>query len=260
MKRRSFFASAAGAGFAGSAAAADDDKRGIIELSYLWLRNNEHQQSQRTRDFLSNAIVPALKRAGSGPVGLFSNLVGMTSPSFLVVNQYDSLAGRDEVEAGLRADKAVREAAEDYYGHSEVGFERLEKVLLRGFKTLPRIEAPPTAEDRQPRVFELRIYESDNPATLARKVGMFDDGEIAIFRKTGLLPVFFGETIIGSKMPNLTYMIAFDNWAAREKNWSTFVNHPDWKELRARPGLSDAEIVSNITNIMLRPLPASDIR
>lgn len=260
MQRRSFFSAAAGAGFAGSAAAAPDDKRGIIELSYLWLRNNEHQQPQRTRDFLSNAIAPALKRAGSGPVGLFSNLMGMRSPSYFVVNQYESLAARDEVAAALQADKEVNEAARDYYSNSEPGFERIEKSLLRGFRTMPKIEAPPTEEGRPARVFELRVYESDTPVTLARKIGMFDDGEIEIFRKTGLLPVFFGETIIGPKMPNLTYMIAFDNWAAREKNWSTFVNHPDWKELRARPGLADAEIVSNITNTLLRPLPASDIR
>ncbi len=89
---------------------------------------------------------------------------------------------------------------------------------------------------------------------------MFDDGEIAIFRRTGLLPVFFGETIVGRNMPNLTYMVAFDDLAARENNWRTFANDPEWLKLRATPGLSDAEIVSNISNYLVRPTPFSDIR
>jgi len=38
---------------------------------------------------------------------------------------------------------------------------------------------------------------------------------IAIFRRAGLQPVFFGETLIGAKMPNLTYMLVFENMAAR---------------------------------------------
>jgi hypothetical protein len=89
---------------------------------------------------------------------------------------------------------------------------------------------------------------------------MFDDGEIAIFRRLGLTPVFFGQTLIGANMPNLTYMLAFDNLAAREKAWQAFAQDPEWQKLRAQPGLSDAEIVSNISNSILRPLPGSDIR
>src|SRR5438034_4659897 len=35
--------------------------------------------------------------------------------------------------------------------------------------------------------------------------------------------------LIGSKMPNLTYMLVFENMAAREKNWAAFVSDPEWK-------------------------------
>ena len=39
-----------------------------------------------------------------------------------------------------------------------------------------------------------------------KKIEMFNEvGEIAIFKKTGLQPVFFGETIIGPKLPNHFY-------------------------------------------------------
>jgi hypothetical protein len=75
-----------------------------------------------------------------------------------------------------------------------------------------------------------------------------------------MLPVFFGTTLIGRNLPNLTYMLAYDDWQAREKNWAAFGKDPGWQKLRATPGLSDAEIVSNITNAIVKPLPFSPIR
>jgi len=55
-------------------------------------------------------------------------------------------------------------------------------------------------------------------------------------------------------------MLSFDSMAARDKLWSAFGNDPEWQKLRAQPGLSDAEIVSNISNTILRPLAFSPIR
>jgi NIPSNAP protein len=132
--------------------------------------------------------------------------------------------------------------------------------LLRAFAGMPSIEVPSTQERQAPRIFELRTYESNSPVSLATKIRMFEEGEIAIFRRAGLQPVFFGETIAGARMPNLTYMIAFDDLAARDKNWRTFGGDPEWQKLRAKPGYGDAEIVSNISNAILRPMPFSQIR
>jgi len=91
-----------------------------------------------------------------------------------------------------------------------------------------------------------------------KKIEMFNEGgEIAIFKKTGLQPVFFGETIIGPKLPNLTYMLVFDDMAMRDERWGTFGGDPDWKKLRANPAYKDA--VSNTTDIILRPAQYSQI-
>ena len=110
------------------------------------------------------------------------------------------------------------------------------------------------------RLFELRTYESDDASTLADKIRMFNEGEIAIFQKTGLMPVFFGETVIGEKQPNLTYLLWYDSLAAREANWNKFISSPEWTKLKSTPGWSDAEIVSNISNSLLRPMAFSPIK
>ena len=75
---------------------------------------------------------------------------------------------------------------------------------------------------------------------------MFNKAEIAIFRRTGLRPVFFGETLVGSGMPSLTYMLTFENMEERTRNWAAFVADPEWKKLSTTPGYTDPEIVSNI--------------
>ena len=82
-------------------------------------------------------------------------------------------------------------------------------------------------------------------------------GEIAIFKKTGLRPVFFGETLIGPRIPNLTYMLAFDDIETRNKQWKVFSGDPGWKKLRANEAYKDT--VSNTTDIILRPARYSQI-
>ncbi len=137
---------------------------------------------------------------------------------------------------------------------------RMESSILRAFESIPDIEVPPGDAKRKPRIFELRTYESNSARASKTKIKMFNDAEIKIFRRSGMLPVFFGETLIGRNLPNLTYMLAYDDLAARDKVWSAFGADPEWQKLRSTPGLTDAEIVSNISNALLRPLPFSPIR
>lgn len=259
MNRRTFARTAAAAPMAVSAPAAAPGDH-YFELRLFRLRNSSDNQRQRTSEFLQKAALPALRRAGVAPVGVFSSTIAPYSPFLLVVTSYPSLAGYEAAAAKIAADKEFSEARQAFNREPGLSYSRFEVSLLRAFDSIPRIEAPPTEGRKTSRIFELRTYESNNSTTLERKIHMFDHSEIAIFRATGLLPVFFGQTVFGRNMPSLTYMIAFDDLAAREKNWRAFVNHPDWQKLRSQPGLSDAEIVSNISNVILSPLPFSEIR
>ena len=89
------------------------------------------------------------------------------------------------------------------------------------------------------------------------KIKMFDDGEIEIFRKCGMQPVFFGQSMIGSGLPSLTYMLVFADGAAREKAWAAFGSHPEWVKMRDDPKFAD--IVSRIDSALLRPTEYSQL-
>ncbi len=121
---------------------------------------------------------------------------------------------------------------------------------------MPRLEKPDASK---PRLFNLRIYESHNERAGQKKIEMFNKAELAIFRRVGLTPVFFAETIVGANMPNLTYMLVFPDEAGRKEAWGRFVKDPEWLKLRAMPEYADKEIVSRITNKILVPASYSQL-
>ena len=216
-------------------------------------------QTERTSDFLSRHFLPAAQRLGIGPVGFFSAMIGEESPFFLALASYPSADAFAAAMERMASDKEFQKGFEEYNSMAELSYIRMENSLLRAFDYLPAIALPP-AGNRPPRLFELRTYESNNVKAAQRKIRMFNEGEAAIFQRLGMAPVFFGETIVGRNLPNLTYMLSFENMAARDKLWSAFGSDPDWQKLRAQPGYADAEIVSNISNSILRPLAFSPIR
>ena len=133
---------------------------------------------------------------------------------------------------------------------------------MRAFSAWPSLQRPFGGVFEGParsRIFELRTYESHSERAARKKIEMFESAEIAIFRRAGLQPVFFGETLVGSQLPNLTYMLVYENMAAHDKQWSAFSSDPEWKKLSTTPGYTDPEIVSNITNVYLRPATYSQI-
>ncbi len=259
MHRRSFITSAAGAGLT-PMVAASTAKKMILELTWYRLRNSQDQQMARTADFLSKVYLPAAARAGIGPVGLFSSMLAEQGPFLLTLAGHAGLGAMETGWRKLDEDKEYQKGLAAYNALPGLGYQRIERWLLRGFDSLPGIEVPSMEGRKTARVYELRVYESNNLETLQRKIKMFDDGELAIFRRLGMVPVFFGETLVGSNMPNLTYLVGFDDLASREKIWRDFGNDPEWQKMRVLPGLSDAEIVSNISVSFLRPLAASQIR
>lgn len=257
MKRRNFVSGSAAAMMA-SAAEAETPRNQIFHLLYFYMRSGA--QVDRTTQYLANVFLPAAKRAGLGPVGFFSPVIGERSPYILSLVSYPSFAAVETIHNKFAEDKEFSKGWDDYNSITDPPYIRMESTLLRAFDGMPALEPPPTDAKRAARIFELRTYESVNEKASRRKIKMFEDGEAAIFRRLGMLPVFFGQGFAGTNLPSLTYMLAFDDLASRERLWRSFGADPEWQKLRARPGLSDAEIVSNISSAILRPLAASAIR
>jgi len=250
---------AVAAPFATPAAEAGAAGREFYELRRYHLRRGPMQK--RFDDFYKTAAIPAMNRAGIGPVGVFNVVTGPDSPTMHVLLPHKSIEAFAASFERVRGDAEYQKAGDDFINPppSDPSYVRVESTLFVAFEGMPKIEAPAAAAAKKPRIFELRTYEAHSKKANKKKIEMFNNGEIAIFRRNGLTPVFFGETLIGTKLPNLTYMLTFDSLAAREENWGKFGGDPEWRKLSSTPGYTDAEILTNITNIFLRPTGYSQI-
>lgn len=219
-------------------------------------------ETRRLDDYLQGALLPALNRLGHSPIGVFQVTFGLPTPTVFVLTPFasgDELVAR---EAKLDADAAYVKAAAPYLEAlaTDPVYVRQEVSILGAFPQFPHIVLPAATATKGPRIFELRTYESPSERAHRAKVKMFAEmGEIDIFRRVGLTPVFFSRTLAGTRMPSLVYMLTHENLAARDKNWSGFGGDPEWRKLAQTPGFTDPEIVSNITTILLRPAAYSQI-
>lgn len=261
MTRRKIVTGVAAASLASQSATAQTSPSSAVHVLRRYaLRNGADNQATLLAEFFQTSLHPALERAGAQGLGYFAASLAPGSPFYLTLESYPSLAEMEKAQAKLLADTAYQKQLDTFHAKPGLRYLRFETSVLKGFAGFPKVVAPPIVDGKPGRLFELRCYESNSTSSLREKVKMFNEGEIAIFQKTGLEPVFFGEMLIGPRQPCLVYLLSFDDLTAREANWKKFVSHPEWQKLRVTPGWSDAEIVSNISTEFLRPLPFSPIR
>ena len=259
MDRREFLAVGAVAALAPihRLDASEPSPRQYVELRRYHLLPGAKQRAFTS--FIGDAAIPAMNRAGVGRVGAFTVVYGENAPSLLLVLVHPTLESvatlRDRLAGDveyLRAGAGILDAP-----LSEPAFVRAESSLLRTFDAMPAVEPAAGASGAGPRIHELRTYESHSDRAALNKLAMFNAGEIPIFRRTGLTPVFFGEAILGARMPSLTYMLTFANMAARDAAWAAFGQDAEWKTLSADPKYRDN--VSTITDVILRPTSYSQL-
>lgn len=258
MKRRTFMHASIATLATATISGAADDKKATADLYEHRVYHVNAGKHMLLDDYLSKALLPALKRYGIGPVGAFIDKTKADSSDVHVLIVHPNAESVARLSARLAGDDEFQKAAKDYLAirATEPVYSRIESSLLAAIEGMPKLDKPDTAK---PRLLNLRIYESHNERANKKKIEMFNKGELDIFRRVGLKPVFFAESIAGTLMPNLTYLLVFPDDDGRNAAWNKFRADPDWLKLKAMPEYADKEIVSRITNLLLAPLPYSEI-
>jgi uncharacterized protein (DUF1330 family) len=216
------------------------------------------EQQKLVEDYLKDVALPALNRLGVKHVGVFTELKAEGQTRLFVLVQFNSLTHFSTITDSFDNDAQLQAKGAAYLNApaTSPAYERIESSLLKAFVHMPHLEAP----ENKARIFELRQYQSATEAAGKKKIGMFnDEGEIDVFKRLGFKPVFWGETLIGSQRPNLTYMITFDDLEAKSAHWKAFGSDPQWRKISAVPEYADALLVSKITSTMLVPTAYSQI-
>ena len=232
MDRRTFVgASVVTLSSAATGFAADPKPADLYDLRTYSLRPAKRPALD---EYLAQAYIPAVKRLGAGPVGVFVEAPEKDLVRVHVLTVHKAADTIASLPAALAADEAYQKAAAGFLAvrAADPVYLRIESSLLAAIPGMPKLEAPDVAK---PRLLNLRVYESHNERAAAKKVEMFGKGELAIFRRVGLTPVFFASAVAGPAMPNLTYLLVFPDDAGRQAAWDKFRADPEWLKLKAMP-------------------------
>jgi hypothetical protein len=107
-------------------------------------------------------------------------------------------------------------------------------------------------------IYELRIYHCI-PGRLPALLLRFQNQTLRIWEKHGIRQAGFWTTLIGKSHLQLTYMLAWDSMAEREKRWSAFIEDPEWIAVSAESE-KDGQLVQNISSELLVPTTFSSMK
>jgi hypothetical protein len=218
-------------------------------------------QGERIEKYLKDAFIPAAHKAGVRKIGVFKPVVDSVAEQLIYVFiPYGSMDQFQNLPSNLEKDNQYKTAGKDYIDavYSDPPYERMESILLKAFEGMQSFNVPKFTTPVSERVYELRSYESHTEKIYRNKVEMFNKGdEIGLFNRLGFNAVFYGEVLVGGKMPNLMYMTTFENKASRDAHWKAFVDDPEWKKLSSMSEYKNN--VSKNTIVFLKPTDYSEI-
>jgi hypothetical protein len=107
-------------------------------------------------------------------------------------------------------------------------------------------------------IYESRVYRCI-PGRLPALLKRFENTTLKLWEKHVIRPVGFFTTLIGESNQELTYFLAWDSLAEREKKWTAFQADPDWISARAKSE-EDGQIIQNIVSQLLVPTSFSALK
>lgn len=228
----------------------------LRRYQFLW-----GPQGQPAHDFFHEVLVPAVNRLGIKPVGVFNIQIAPDAPAIYVLLPSASLETLANLEEHLAQDPEYLKAGATFLNapSREPSYIRMQATLLRALEGWPKLVLPAATAQGGRRLFELRTYETLTEQDHTRKLEMINTGYFDIFREAGFSQVFYGNTLVGARMPDLTYMLSFPDMTEREKYWAAFFASPAWKKLSTLPRYTFEQIVSKVSNVILNPTDYSQI-
>jgi hypothetical protein len=240
---------------AGAAAAGEKRTRYYL-FEQFFLKSGP--QLGRIHEFISKSLLPALEQRHPGPKIYLEALIAPHTPQFAAIYGFASLAAIDEMRSAVAQDAALQKALAAM--EDEPSFEDMTSTLLEAAPYSPEIVPAAAGSAAPPRIFELRVYHSPTWRQLQALHERMAGPEMKIFHRVGVRPILYSSTIVGARIPNLTYVIPFENLAAREKAWAAFGADPEWIKLREESTRKDGEISSVRQMSIYRATPYSPVR
>jgi hypothetical protein len=107
-------------------------------------------------------------------------------------------------------------------------------------------------------IYEMRVYRC-LPGRLPALMNRFATITLKLWEKHGIKQAGFFTTVVGESNQDLTYFLAWESLADRDKKWAAFQSDAEWIAKRAETE-KDGPIVLTIVNQLLQPTAFSSVK
>lgn len=107
-------------------------------------------------------------------------------------------------------------------------------------------------------LYEMRVYHCI-PGRLPALHKRFQEATLKLWKKHGIRQVGFFTDLVGDSNQKVTYLLAWESLAEREKKWNAFQSDPAWIAARAASE-ADGPILARAENSILQPTAYSKLK
>jgi len=179
-------------------------------------------QMQHLRSYTADTLLPSMDRLGSAPRMCLEAIVAPHTPQTLLLTMYPGFNEMLEVRARIASDQRVRRAWAAIES-AQVLDDVRSQVLMVSEESL---RFPAETAFGKPGLFEVRTWHAPawrgGPAAEVRPV----------LRRNGIDPIVAGATVAGEHLPRFTYVVPFDDLAARQQAWARLDGDAQWMEMQ----------------------------
>ena len=223
MQRRSLLswlgASAAGAfSFSSVAAARPQNGTRIISLESFCVADGD--EMQRLHGYLGGTLLPVMNQAHDGPAICLEAIVAPRTPQALFLAVFSSFDEMLDVRARIASHPRILQARAEL--ESAPGFCQVQSQVLTAAREPMRLDVGRLKSG----ILEVRTYHA--PGWHEGPPALFSEG----LKRAGIEPIVNGSSAAGEHLPQLTFLIPFENLAAREEAWSRFDRDSEWLKVR----------------------------
>jgi len=177
---------------------------------------------QHLRSYIADTLLPCMDRLGTSAIMCLEAIVAPHTPQTMLLTLYSNVDEMLDVRARIASDPGVRRAWAGIES-AQVLDDVRSQVLMVNEQSL---RLPAKRAFAQAGLFEVRTWHA--PAWRGRpapEVG-------AVFSRIGIDPIVAGATVVGEHLPRFTFVVPFDDLAARQQAWSRLDGDAQWMAMQ----------------------------
>jgi NIPSNAP protein len=179
-------------------------------------------QELHLRSYIADTLLPCMNKLRSAPRMCLEAVVAPHTPQTLLLTVYSSFNEMLEVRARIASDLRVRRAWAEIESAQVLDDVRAQVLIV----SEESVRFPTEPAFAKSGLFEVRTWHA--PAW--REGATPEVG--SVLSRVGVDPIVAGATVAGEHLPRFTYVVPFDDMAARRQAWARLDGDPQWIEMQ----------------------------